>query len=218
MGRFLQFMYLFILPVKHTRWPGLLLWASLCSGTTEQKNKESEEERRMKQGASWRSLRTSGLSLTLYIRLLFFIFLRSHSSPCSHLLCDNPLHPSLQSYNQFNLWPWILQAPLTSKPVASGVENTLIHPYLIEFLRFGKCEIRSEHDSFTSAAPTTGRFDWVTLWEWTDMVTSRADPSSQSLPRLLCSLVHVGDSLMGEGCTENEKPHRSELPHCTIIS
>lgn len=58
----------------------------------------------------------------------FFIFL---GSPCFHLLYDNPLHPSLQSYNQFNLWPWILQAPLTSKPVASDVENTLIHPYLI---------------------------------------------------------------------------------------
>lgn len=124
-------MYLFILPVKHARWPGLLLWASLCSETTEQKNKESEKERRMKHSASRRSLRISGLPLTLYIWLFFFIFLGSHSSPCSHLLYDNPLHPPLQSYNQFNLWPWILQAPLTSKPVASDVENTLIHPYLI---------------------------------------------------------------------------------------
>lgn len=97
---------------------------------------QSRKTKKVRRRDGWNTVHHEGHSesvdsLLLFISDSFFIFLGSHSSPCSHLLYDNPLHPSLQSYNQFNLWPWILQAPLTSKPVASDVENTLIHPYLI---------------------------------------------------------------------------------------
>ncbi len=71
-------------------------------------------------------------SYSVYRSRLSSLIWGSHHSPSSHFLNDNPLHSSLRSYhNQLNLWPWILQDPLTPRVVATGVENAVIHLYFM---------------------------------------------------------------------------------------
>ncbi len=54
----------------------------------------------------------------------------SHSSPSSCLLNDNPLLSSLRTYhNQLDLWPQILQDPLTPTVVTTDVEKPC-HPLI----------------------------------------------------------------------------------------
>lgn len=80
---------------------------------------------------------------------------------CPHLLRDNPLRSSPQSYNQITPPPPPTLDFTTSADMeaagATDVENALANPYLMEFLRFGKCEISSEHDSPTDALWVTQR-------------------------------------------------------------
>lgn len=154
-----------------------------CSAQTEPTSTMTPQTKKERwiQHTAWRSHRTSSLlrsppdvasekghPLTVWASLPPLAFLN-----------DNPLHSTLRSYhNQLNLWPWILQVPpwhRKPRPLMRKIPPS-IH-ISGRFLRKWKNEISSENDSFTDAASTTGRLEWVTPRELTDLVTSWADPS-----------------------------------------
>lgn len=84
--------------------------------------------------------------------------------PSSCCLNCNPLHSSTAGLIAFSSTcdPWTSQVPPTQEAVTGDVENTVIHPYFVRLPEKWKCDISSEYDSFTDAASTTGRLEWIT--------------------------------------------------------
>lgn len=115
-ARFLQCMYLFILPVKERRRPGPLL---CLMQTSDKDDKESDKERWIKRRPAWRSLRTSWL-----LRCPLDV-----DSAKGHHVVWAPLSGGLTALHALAFWMTIHYTPLCGLIITSSTSDPGFYKY-----------------------------------------------------------------------------------------